>query len=77
KELQKKGVLLKPVTVSTDTGFVRLMDLQSPPSLQDENFPKGWVNFYRVDDYSATAYFYLDKSANELPALAPVEERIK
>jgi len=77
KELQKKGVLLKPVSVSTDTGFVRLLDLEHTPSLQDENFPKGWVNFYRVDDYSATAYFYFDKPTNELPPLAPVEERIK
>ncbi|HEY6979045.1 MAG TPA: glycoside hydrolase family 172 protein [Chitinophagaceae bacterium] len=76
-ELQKKGVLLKPVSASTDTGFVRLFDLQHTPSLQDENFPKGWVNFYRVDDYSATAYFYLDKPASELPVLAPVEERTK
>jgi len=77
KELQNKGVLLKPVSVATDSGFVRLLDLQHTPSLQDENFPKGWVNFYRVDDYSATAYFYLDKPESELPALAPVEERIK
>ena len=77
KELQKKGVLLKPVTVSTDTGFVRLLDLPHAPSLEDENFPKGWVNFYRIDDYSATAYFYLDKPSGELPALAPVEERTK
>ncbi len=74
---KERRVLLKPVTVSTDTGFVRLLDLPHAPSLEDENFPKGWVNFYRIDDYSATAYFYLDKPSGELPALAPVEERTK
>jgi hypothetical protein len=31
--------------------------------------PKGWTNFYRRDDISATAYFYLDKPSSNLPAL--------
>ncbi len=33
--------------------------------------------FYRVDNYSATAYFYLDKPENNLPPLAPLEQRLK
>lgn len=37
----------------------------------------GWTNFYRVDDYSATAYFYLNKPFSNLPALVGVEERIR
>jgi hypothetical protein len=32
--------------------------------------------FERQDDWSCCAYFYLDKPVNNLPALAPVEERI-
>lgn len=31
--------------------------------------------FERQDDWSSCAYFYLDKPANDLPKLAPVEER--
>lgn len=77
RTLQQKGVLFKPVSVATDTGFVRLFELPETPLLQDENFPNGWVNFYRVDDYSATSYFYLDKPEGNLPALAAVAERIK
>jgi len=77
KQLQQKGVLLKPVSVSGDSSFTRLFELKAAMSLQDKSFPKGWVNFYRVDDYSATAYFYLDKAVSNLPELAAVSERIK
>jgi hypothetical protein len=37
--------------------------------------PKGWVNFYRQDDYCATAYFHLDSPTHDLPPLPPVAER--
>lgn len=77
RELYKKGVKLLPVSISTDTAFYRLFDMQNPPSLGDDNYPRGWVNFYRVDDYSAVSYFYLDKPRNNLPTLAPVSERVK
>ncbi len=75
KSLQAKGVALTPVTVAEAHGFTRLFE--HPQSLTDSNFPKGWVNFYRVDDYSATAYFYLDRPESKLKELAPVAERIK
>lgn len=75
KALAAKGVALVPVSVSGDKEFTRLID--HPQKLTNSNFPKGWVNFYRVDDYSATAYFYLDKPVNGLKELATVEERVK
>jgi hypothetical protein len=75
KSLQAKGVALIPVTVAAEHGFTRL--LEHPQALTDSNFPKGWVNFYRVDDYSATAYFYLDRPESKLKELAPVGERVK
>jgi hypothetical protein len=75
KALQAKGVPLIPVTVAGMQGFSRL--LTNPQALTDSSFPKGWVNFYRVDDYSATAYFYLDRPESGLNELAPVAERIK
>ncbi|MGZ3752860.1 MAG: glycoside hydrolase family 172 protein, partial [Mucilaginibacter sp.] len=75
KSLAAKGVPLKPVSIADEHGFIRLLD--HPQALTDSHFPKGWVNFYRIDDYSATAYFYLDKPVSNLKELAPVAERTK
>ncbi|MEO6851550.1 MAG: glycoside hydrolase family 172 protein, partial [Mucilaginibacter sp.] len=75
KLIAAKGVPLIPVSVAGDQGFTRLMD--HPKALTDRTFPKGWTNFYRVDDYSATAYFYLDKPLSNLKELVGVEERVK
>jgi len=76
KALQKKGVLLQPVSIIGAHGaFTRLAE--TPYNLADANFPHGWVNFYRVDDYSATAYFYLDRPTSNLPAIIPVQERVR
>jgi hypothetical protein len=74
RSLQKKGVRLKPISVSHDKGFVRLLD--EGLSIEDPACPDGWVNFYRIDDYSATSLFYLDKPVNGLPPLANVQERL-
>lgn len=75
RALQARGVRLTPISVANDSGLIRLRE--TPLSLQDAKFPKGWVNFYRVDDYSATAYFYLDKPTSGLAELAPVAERVQ
>lgn len=76
RKFAKKGAKFTPISVATDKGFIRLFEGTKKPSLMDEDFPKGWVNFYRSDDYSATAYFYLDKPQHNLSALVPVAERI-
>jgi len=75
KALQAKGVALTPITVAGEHGFTRLFE--HPQQLTDNNLPYSWVNFYRVDDYSATAYFYLDRPESKLKELAPVAERVK
>lgn len=77
RELIRNGANLKPVTVALPTSFVRLFEESNYPAVTDEKFPDGWVNFYRVDDYSSVSYFYLDKPASKLPALSPLEIRIK
>ncbi len=77
QELYRKGGKLQPVSVANDTGFLRLFEMKNPPSLNDENFPQGWVNFYRVDDYSSVSYFYLDKTSSNLSPLPAVSERIR
>ena len=77
KALIAAGVPAIPVTVadvSGGLGFTGLRD--GGMKLSDPNFPSGWMNFYRVDDYSATAYFYFDSPTDDLKELAPVSERI-
>ncbi|MBN8576912.1 MAG: DUF2961 domain-containing protein [Cytophagales bacterium] len=71
------GASLIPVTVATDKELVKLFERSPAPKLTDEDFPHGWTNFYRSDDVSATAYFYLDAPVNRLPAIQPAFERVK
>jgi hypothetical protein len=75
REYVLKGANLIPVTVSGKE-IVKLLEMNPAPQLSDTNFPEGWVNFYRSDDVSATAYFYLDKPVSGLQPLAPVQQRV-
>jgi hypothetical protein len=71
--LQAKGVPLIPVTIDDQQGYPK--PLYTPGkvvNLNDTTLPEGYVMFYRSDDVSATAYFYLDKPANGLPQLQPL-----
>ncbi|RYG16562.1 MAG: DUF2961 domain-containing protein [Chitinophagaceae bacterium] len=76
RALHEKGVKLKPVIANSKTCYLKLNAMKSPPVITDEQFRPGGVLFYRVDDYSATSYFYLDKPTNDLPMLQPLAERI-
>jgi hypothetical protein len=77
RRLQKKGALLKPVSVAEEKRFHKLLEMNPVPNIMDATFPVGWTNYYREDDVSATAYFYLDKPANTLPSIASLDVRIK
>jgi hypothetical protein len=78
RAIAKAGGRVKAVSVMTPKGLIKIMDDPAYPDINDDKFPKDeWVNFYRVDNYSATAYFYLDKPENNLPPLAPLAERLK
>ncbi|WPU91466.1 glycoside hydrolase family 172 protein [Mucilaginibacter sabulilitoris] len=78
RAIAKAGGKVKPVSVMTANGLIKLLDVPSYPDLFDDKFPADeWVNFYRVDNYSATAYFYLDKPESNLPALPVLAERLK
>lgn len=45
-------------------------------SLFDEDIPgDSWMNFLRQDDWACTAWFYLDRPENGLPALQAYPER--
>ncbi|MFT3702620.1 MAG: DUF2961 domain-containing protein [Agriterribacter sp.] len=58
---------------------IMMLDSTSFPRLTDKNFPSSAVsvNYYRSDDVSATAYFYLDKPSSNLPPLPSQELRMK
>ena len=73
--MQQAGVPLIPITEDNDGKLTNFYKKDSLVQLATSNLPKGWVNFYRVDDVSATAYFYLDKPSSNLPALQNVAIR--
>ena len=78
KALVQRGAKLEPISVDRPEGFVRLLEMKPAPSiLNDTDFPKGWVNFYRIDDYSSVSYFYLDKPSSALSGLPAVSTRIE
>jgi hypothetical protein len=78
RAIAKAGGKIKPVSVMTQQGLVKLLEEPAYPDVTDDRFPADeWVNFYRVDNYSATAYFYLNTPENNLPPLAPLAQRLK
>lgn len=74
RSYQLAGAPLIPVT--TDTGRIIYHYEQKQIIQLDSTLPKGWTNFYRSDDVCATAYYYLDKPEDKMPALQPVAMRI-
>lgn len=81
QKMNKRGANIVPVWFlgkdSNRTIQRRLLDEANPPNIEDEVFPVTSTNFYRSDDVSAVAYFYLDKPENNLPTLPPVELRLR
>ncbi len=69
--LVEKGAALIPVSIDGDkmVPVEYLATRKQPIDLQDPALPAGWCNFWRQDDWSATAYFYLDSPEGQLPAL--------
>jgi hypothetical protein len=72
--MQNRGIALTPISLAGPTGFRGLFEKGQGSALSKATH-SDWLNFYRSDDYSATAYFYLDRPASNLPALATVNER--
>ncbi|MDR3269696.1 MAG: DUF2961 domain-containing protein [Tannerella sp.] len=64
--LHQAGAALIPVTINlVEKGLLHLLDKEPSFSIDNPGFQASgrWVNFYRQDDLSSTAYFYLDKPA--------------
>lgn len=62
-ELYRAKVPLIPITIDESDllKFYHLLDKDSELHITDKKFPKGFVNFYRKDHVTSTAYFYLDR----------------
>lgn len=76
RKMDKAGAELIPISVDAGTKFYRLFEMNPTPNLHSADFPNGWTNFYRRDDVSATAYFYLDRPQSNLRPLAKVQHRV-
>jgi len=76
KKLMDKGVNLIPVTIHEIPILHPIYSKDSITMLDNPALPDGWTNFYRSDDYSSVAYFYLDRPINDLPGIQAVEMRI-
>ncbi len=73
--LQKQGVPLIPVVIDDSKKLTHLYKKDSLVQLDNPGLPGGGTNFYRSDDVSATAYFYLNTPGNVLPALQSLQVR--
>jgi D-arabinan exo alpha-(1,3)/(1,5)-arabinofuranosidase (non-reducing end) len=76
RQIQQAGAHLQPITISGAKGFIGLLEPGATPDATAKANDNDWMNFFRSDDYSATAYFYLDKSSDNLPPLAPLNDRL-
>lgn len=76
--LRADGVPFEMVSVDQgDRGFIRVFETEPRITLNDPAIlPEDWCNFYRVDDWAATSYFYLNRPDGILPPLADVQSRI-
>jgi len=73
--LLKNGAQMKLVSIHNGNNFMSLLDGDITYNADGTDLPQGWTNFYRQDDVSATAYFYFDKPASNLPSLSSLETR--
>jgi hypothetical protein len=79
KEMQEQKVPLIPITIDDMANSGKQISLYEKNKITDLNerkdLPDNWTNFYRSDDVSATALFYLDSPSSDLPSLPPVNYR--
>jgi hypothetical protein len=74
-KLQEAGVPMIPITSDNGGRQIPLYEKGKATRLKATANAGSWTNFYRSDDLSATAYFYLDKAGAVLPTLQPTTLR--
>lgn len=77
REFQQQSIPLVPVAIIG--GQAKQQNIYTPGKITDLNDPnvpqEGWCNFFRSDDVSAIAYFYLDRPTHELEPVQKTELR--
>jgi hypothetical protein len=79
QQMQEQKVPLIPITIddmAKSGKQIFLYDKGQVTDLKNKDLPENWTNFYRSDDVSATALFYLDAPSSDLPGLIPVAYRV-
>ncbi len=82
--LMERGVPTKVHSIfyvrGNDSKFIRLLDMDPVPDIKDIPKPEEWDSeylfYYRIDDWSAVSFFYLDSPENGLPEIVGREKRI-
>ncbi len=72
-----KGVKLKPITIGINGNNIRLLESQKQVDFADSKLKDYWLNFYRSDDWSSVAFFYLNSPEDNLPSIQEVDKRTK
>jgi hypothetical protein len=75
-KMLKKGAPMIPISIHSAPVFVKLLEMDPVPELNDPSLIDGWTNFYRRDDVSAAAYFYLDRPSSSLPGIQEADYRM-
>lgn len=73
KVLAEKGAEMKYISVDQQGDFIKLLEDHDVETL--EELPEGWINFYRRDDWSSTAYLYMNQPESNLPDLPSAKLR--
>ncbi len=77
-EMMLRGIPIRPVSIDDHGVFTKLLESTTPQDLAAHSAATdAWVNFYRRDDWSAVALFYLDAPVSGLPRLAPLAARLE
>jgi hypothetical protein len=72
---QKRGAPMIPTSGDDARGNIRHL-YKTGIALDDPIVTEEFALFYRTDDLCSTAYFYLDKPSDNLPALQPLAIRL-
>jgi hypothetical protein len=73
--LSKSDVEVQQLALHSAGAIHMLLDEKR--SLDDPALPNGIAMYYRRDDVSAVALFYLDRPENGLPPIAPLDKRLE
>lgn len=74
-ELQEQGAPMIPVIQDVQGVLHRIYEPGKVVQLNKAD-TVSWTNYYRSDDYTSTAYFYLNRPTHELAPLAPRNYRV-